>query len=137
MVQKPWLNEKRGRSSSQYSNQWFRKLQLGCKNRDYQTRLGRYKTVDSEVVLQDIQASIMRVRYLTVQCGSTPSQHRQIRKVAFREYQASSLSYSPVWFDAFTTSANPKSSIQRVSGEFGILQSSVVRHLHNIGKSGK
>ena len=38
---------------------WFKKFYSGCKNLDYQAKLGRPKIVDSEIGLQAIEANPM------------------------------------------------------------------------------
>ena len=65
---------------------WFKKFLSGCKNLDDQTRLSRFKIVDSEAIVQAIEENLV-------------------------------------------------SNSRRVSGELGISQTSVVRHLHVLGKS--
>ena len=47
--------------------------------------------------------SIKQAWHLTVQSGLSPSWPQQIQWVAFREYQASLASHSPVWFITFMT----------------------------------
>ena len=81
--------------------------------------------------------SIRRAQHLTWQRGSSSTRSRQIRRVSLKEYQASSASHWPAWFVLFTISANPVSITQRISGELGISPASVVRHLHDRGKSGQ
>ena len=107
-------------------------------------------TVDNNTVIK-----YMKKFYLD--CKDLDDPLRQIRQVALEEYQASSVSYSlvwfvilksgefhsstvshsPEWFITFTTSTNPTSSSRRVSGEIRISQTSVVCYRHNLSKSGE
>ena len=49
----------KGESSVDYSavSRWLKKFHLGCKNLDEQAKSGRPKTVDSEALLQVIEAN--------------------------------------------------------------------------------
>ena len=78
------FGERWKRSWSRHSNQKFLKIPSACKNLDDQVRFGRPKTINSEAVLQAIEAN---------QSSST------------QEYQASLASHKPVWFAILVTSA--------------------------------
>ena len=63
------------------TTKWFKKFCLGWKNLNDQSEPGRPKTMNSEVMLQDIetnrgsdsQESIRQPWHLTIQCGSSSS----------------------------------------------------------------
>ena len=109
----------------------FQKFRKDFKNLNDQTRSSRSKNCGFRGLTpspwgkygKKYLESIKRIRHLIVQWGSSPSRPQQIHYVAFRDYQASSTSHSPVCFVPLTTSENPVSSIQRLSGELGISQS--------------